>query len=80
MDIEVLEEFYNPLLERREVRFQVKHPGSATPERFKVRQALREMGICHIYENPENVKYLVPRHIYVKNLPPEERAKLKEAR
>lgn len=103
MDIEILEEFYNPLLERKEVRFRVKHPGSPTPERFKVRQALRERfnvdldrvfvlrlvsktgmnaseGICHLYENPENIKYLVPRHIYIKNLPPEERVKLKEAR
>ncbi len=101
MDIEIIGDFYNPLLERREVKFLVKHPGKATPERFRVRQALREKfnvdldklivvqlssktglnvseGICHVYDNLENIKYLVPKHILLKNLPPEERVKLKE--
>lgn len=96
-----MEEFYNPLLERREIKFLVKHPRQPTPARFNVRQALREKfnvdldrvivirffsktglnvseGICHIYDNLENIKYLVSRHILLKNLPPEERAKLKE--
>lgn len=101
MDIEIVEDFYNPLLERREVKFLVKHPREATPERFRVRQVLREKfnvdldrlivirlssktglntseGICHIYDNLENIKYFVPKHVLLKNLPPEERAKLRE--
>lgn len=101
MDIEIVEESFNPLLERREVKFLVKHPGGPTPPRFRVRLALREKfnvdldklivirltsktglnvseGICHIYDNLENIKYLIPKHILLKNLPPEERAKLKE--
>ncbi|MBS7609067.1 hypothetical protein KEJ36_05735 [Candidatus Bathyarchaeota archaeon] len=34
-------------------------------------------GICHIYENKELARLLLPKHVFYKNLPPEEREALK---
>jgi len=35
-------------------------------------------GLCFIYEDTEKAKALVHKHVYLRNLHPEERAKLKE--
>jgi small subunit ribosomal protein S24e len=40
LELKVLEERKNPLLKRTEYRFEVAHPGAATPKRDEVRQAL----------------------------------------
>ncbi|MFH0848757.1 MAG: hypothetical protein V1857_04575 [archaeon] len=40
MEIKVLKETGNPSFRRKEVRFEVKHAGIATPDRYSIRQAL----------------------------------------
>ena len=40
MDIEIVEQKQNPLLSRREVRFQVHHQGEKTPTRDAIREKL----------------------------------------
>ncbi|MEM2906117.1 MAG: hypothetical protein QW057_01655 [Candidatus Bathyarchaeia archaeon] len=40
MELEVVKEFRNVLMGRREVEFLVKHPSAATPSRYAVREAL----------------------------------------
>jgi small subunit ribosomal protein S24e len=40
MDIEIIEQKQNPLLSRREVRFQVHHTGEKTPTRDSIREKL----------------------------------------
>ncbi|MEM3693227.1 MAG: hypothetical protein QXI39_04320 [Candidatus Bathyarchaeia archaeon] len=34
-------------------------------------------GICHIYESKELARLLLPKHVFYKNLPPEEREAMK---
>ena len=43
MDIEIVSEKDNPLLERTEVHFIVKHEGGPTPKRDEVREMLSSM-------------------------------------
>ena len=43
MEIEILNEKDNPLLERNEVQFIVKHEGAPTPKRDEVREMLGAM-------------------------------------
>lgn len=43
MEVKVVEERYNPLLCRREVRFLVEHRGRSTPVKFEVRKYLAAM-------------------------------------
>ncbi len=42
MEFEIVKEFRNVLLGRREVEFLVKHPSAATPSRYEVREALAQ--------------------------------------
>ncbi|MEM4462023.1 MAG: 30S ribosomal protein S24e [Candidatus Bathyarchaeia archaeon] len=43
MEVKIVEERYNPLLCRREVRFLVEHRGRSTPIKFEVRKYLAAM-------------------------------------
>lgn len=43
MEVKIVEERYNPLLCRREVRFLVEHRGRSTPVKFEVRKYLAAM-------------------------------------
>ncbi|MEM2165336.1 MAG: 30S ribosomal protein S24e [Candidatus Bathyarchaeia archaeon] len=43
MEVKILEERYNPLLCRREIRFLVEHRGRSTPIKFEVRKYLAAM-------------------------------------
>jgi ribosomal protein S24E len=38
------------------------------------------IGEAHVYDSPKKAKQIVPKHIWVRNLSPEERAKLAEAK
>ena len=40
MEIKVLKEVNNPLLHRKEIRFEIRHSGAATPDRLSIRQAV----------------------------------------
>lgn len=40
MEIKVLKESGNPSFHRKEVQFEIKHSGAATPDRYSIRQAL----------------------------------------
>lgn len=43
MEVKIIEERYNPLLGRRELKFQVDHKGRATPVKFEVRKHIAAM-------------------------------------
>ena len=43
MELKILEERPNPLMKRTEYRFEVAHPGSATPKREEIRSELARM-------------------------------------
>ncbi|MCS7113664.1 MAG: 30S ribosomal protein S24e [Candidatus Bathyarchaeota archaeon] len=43
MEVKILEDRYNPLLCRREIRFLVEHRGRSTPVKFEVRKYLAAM-------------------------------------
>ncbi|MBS7642355.1 30S ribosomal protein S24e [Candidatus Bathyarchaeota archaeon] len=43
MEVKIVEERYNPLLCRREIRFLVEHRGRSTPIKFEVRKYLAAM-------------------------------------
>jgi ribosomal protein S24E len=99
LEVKILKETSNPAFHRKEIQFEIKHPGASTPDRFSVRQALaskmkaelgtvyvlsmdtdtgtsRTMGRSDIYHDAKDPEKIVPRHIVVRNLPAEERAKL----
>jgi small subunit ribosomal protein S24e len=42
MELEIEEIVENPLLQRKELRFRVKHPGAPTPRRVEVKAKLAE--------------------------------------
>ncbi|RLF16651.1 MAG: 30S ribosomal protein S24e [Thermoprotei archaeon] len=97
----------NPLLNRREVIFQIIHAGKGTPDRWSIRQVIasqlgvsvdcvlvkslltrarthRTKGHAHVYNSPEELSKVEPKHLIIRNLPPEQRAEalkaLKESR
>lgn len=101
MDFKIINEFYNPLLQRKELLIEILHPNASTPERYSVRKSLalklntdinnlyiRKMKsktgmnstICEveIYENEKIAKKILPKHIILRNLPPEQRVKKPE--
>lgn len=103
MEIKVSNEFYNPLLRRKEFTIDVQHTGEGTPQRFDIRKRMasklnvkienvfvvsldtstglqRSKCSLQVYDDPRAASSTVPEHIAVRNLPPEERAKAKEAK
>ena len=40
MEIKVSNEFYNPLLKRKEITLQIDHTGEGTPQRFDIRKRM----------------------------------------
>jgi len=38
------------------------------------------IGKAHVYDSPEKAKLIVPKHIWIRNLSPEEKAKIAEAK
>lgn len=103
MEIKVNNEFYNPLLKRREISLEIQHKGEGTPQRFDIRKRVAskfgakienvfvvsldtstglQKTLCslQVYDDPGAASSTVPEHIAVRNLPPEERAKVKEAK
>ena len=40
MEIKVLDQVYNPLLKRKEVKVEITHSGAGTPDRFMIRKEL----------------------------------------
>ena len=40
MEIKVSNEFYNPLLKRKEITLQIDHSGEGTPQRFDIRKRM----------------------------------------
>ena len=102
MEIKVNNEFYNPLLKRKEISLEIEHAGEGTPERFDVRKRMAsklgtkienvfvvdlrtstgmQKTVCslQVYDDPSAAASSVPEHVVARNLPPDERAKLKEA-
>lgn len=43
MEIEIIRKHDNPLLERTEIEFKVKHAGETTPSRDSVKESLKEI-------------------------------------
>ncbi len=103
MEIKVLNESYNPVMKRKEMKVEVLHTSAGTPERYATRKALSEKlnakldnlyvigmitgtgtqsTICEIelYEDQKFAAHAVPKHIVARNLPAEERKKLKEGK
>jgi len=101
VEIKVLNESYNPVMKRKEIRVEVTHTSAGTPERFSTRKALAEWfnakldnlyitdmitgtgtqrTVCNVelYDEQNIAARIVPAHIRVRNLPAEERKKLKE--
>jgi small subunit ribosomal protein S24e len=101
LDFKIISEFYNPLLQRKELLVEIIHPNESTPERYSVRKSLalklnteinnlyiRKMEsktgmnstLCEveIYENEKIAKAILPKHILLRNLPPEQRVKKTE--
>jgi ribosomal protein S24E len=103
VEIKVLNESYNPVMKRKEMKVEVLHTSAGTPERYATRKALSEKlnakldnlyvidmitgtgtqsTICEIelYEDQKFATHVVPKHIVTRNLPAEERKKLKEGK
>jgi len=40
MEIKVSNEFYNPLLKRKEISLEIEHTGQGTPQRFDIRKRM----------------------------------------
>ncbi len=103
METKVLNEYYNPVMKRKEIKVEVSHSSAGTPERFSTRKALAERfnaklenlyvtdmitgtgtqeTICNIeiYDDQEFASQIVPTYIRIRNLPADERKKLKEAK
>jgi ribosomal protein S24E len=103
MEIKVSNEFYNPLLKRKEISLEIEHTGEGTPQRFDIRKRMaaklsakienvfvvsldtatglqRSTCSLQVYDDPRLASSTVPEHVAVRNLSPEERAKVKEAK
>jgi ribosomal protein S24E len=103
MEIKVSNEFYNPLLKRKEISLEIEHTGEGTPQRFDIRKRMaaklnakienvfvvslntatglqRSTCSLQVYDDPHVASSTVPEHVAVRNLSPEERAKVKEAK
>jgi ribosomal protein S24E len=103
MEIKVSNEFYNPLLKRKEISLEIEHTGEGTPQRFDIRKRMAaklnakienvfvvslntatglQRSICslQVYDDSHVASSTVPVHVAVRNLSPEERAKVKEAK
>jgi ribosomal protein S24E len=103
MEIKVSNEFYNPLLKRKEITLEIEHTGEGTPQRFDIRKRMasklnakienvfvvslntstglqRSTCALQVYDDPRAASSTVPEHVATRNLPPEERAKVKEAK
>jgi len=103
MEIKVSNEFYNPLLKRKEITLEIEHTGEGTPQRFDIRKRMAsklnakienvfvvsldtstglQRSICalQVYDDSRAASSTVPEHVATRNLPPEERAKVKEAK
>jgi len=103
MEIKVSNEFYNPLLKRKEISVEIEHTGEGTPQRFDIRKRMaaklnakienvfvvsldtatglqRSTCSLQVYDDPRVASSTVPEHVAVRNLSPEERAKVKEAK
>jgi len=101
VEIKVLNEHYNPVMKRKEIKVEVSHASVGTPERFSTRKALAERfntklenlyvtdmitgtgtqeTICNIevYDDQKFASQIVPTYIRIRNLPADERKKLKE--
>lgn len=102
MEIKVNNEFYNPLLKRREISVEIEHTREGTPGRFEIRKRMasklgarienvfvvalhastgvsRTVCSLEVYDDAGAASSTVPEHIATRNLPPDERAKIKEA-
>lgn len=42
MEVQILQQKENPLLKRKEIRFQVKHDAVSTPPRLEIRRAVAD--------------------------------------
>jgi len=96
-------EFYNPLLKRKEITLEIDHTGEGTPQRFDIRKRMAsklnakienvfvvsldtstglERTTCalQVYDDSRAASSTVPEHVATRNLPPEERAKVKEVK
>jgi small subunit ribosomal protein S24e len=103
MEIKVNNEFYNPLLKRKEITLEIEHTGEGTPQRFDIRKRMasklnakienvfvvsldtstglqRSTCALQVYDDSRAASSTVPEHLATRNLPPEERAKVKEAK
>lgn len=103
MEIKVNNEFYNPLLKRKEITLEIEHTGEGTPQRFDIRKRMasklnakienvfvvsldtstglqRSTCALQVYDDSRAASLTVPEHVATRNLPPEERAKVKEAK
>ena len=103
MEIKVSNEFYNPLLKRKEISLEIEHTGEGTPQRFDIRKRMaaklnakienvfvvslntatglqRSTCSLQVYDDSHVASSTVPEHVAVRNLSPEERAKVKEAK
>jgi len=103
MEIKVSNEFYNPLLKRKEITLEIEHSGEGTPQRFDIRKRMAsklnakienvfvisldtstgtQKTTCalQVYDDSRAASSTVPEHVATRNLPPEERAKTKEAK
>jgi ribosomal protein S24E len=103
MEIKVSNEFYNPLLKRKEITLEIEHTGEGTPQRFDIRKRMasklnakienvfvvsldtstglqRSNCALQVYDDSRAASSTVPEHVATRNLPPEERAKVKEAK
>jgi len=103
MEIKVSNEFYNPLLKRKEITLEIEHTDEGTPQRFDIRKRMasklnakienvfvvsldtstglqRSTCALQVYDDSRAASSTVPEHVATRNLPPEERAKVKEAK
>jgi len=103
MEIKVNNEFYNPLLKRKEITLEIEHKGEGTPQRIDIRKRMasklnakienvfvisldtatglqRTTCALQIYDDSRAASSAVPEHVATRNLPPEERARVKEAK
>lgn len=101
MEFKIINEVYNPLIKRKEVKAEVFHQAAGTPDRFSLRKELAlklnedleklyiikmvtktgtNKTICDIevYDDKDTAKLIIPKHILIRNLPPEERKKALE--
>jgi ribosomal protein S24E len=101
MEFKIINEVYNPLMKRKEIKAEILHQAAGTPDRFSIRKELASKfnedleklyivkmvtktgtnkTICDIevYNEKEAAELIVPKYIFIRNLPPEERKKALE--